>query len=179
MRKMNLPNGEKSMKIKYILSVLILSLCSFTARAGGGPLPVVAVADQAKLLASTDAKLAFNKKLVYDFDRIILNGRRLERTSEFMSKDYIQHNPNVPTGMDGFLKFFSQLGGPRDIPATVPDLVSIQAEGDIVTLSFVNELQDPSNPNQKYTTTWFDMFRVKDGKIAEHWDCDVKSAPSK
>jgi predicted SnoaL-like aldol condensation-catalyzing enzyme len=43
-----------------------------------------------------------------------------------------------------------------------------------VTLSFVDELPDPKNKNVKYTTTWFDMFRIQDGKIAEHWDCAVK-----
>jgi predicted SnoaL-like aldol condensation-catalyzing enzyme len=53
-------------------------------------------------------------------------------------------------------------------------LVSIQAEGDIVTMSFVNQLTDTKG--EAYTTTWFDMFRVQDGKITEHWDCDIKPA---
>jgi hypothetical protein len=29
---------------------------------------------------------------------------------------------------------------------------------------------DPRNPGEPYTTTWFDMFRIEDGMIAEHWD---------
>jgi len=45
----------------------------------------------------------------------------------------------------------------------------------LVILSFVNELEDPNDKNSKYTTTWFDMFRIQDGKIAEHWDCDTKN----
>jgi len=28
----------------------------------------------------------------------------------------------------------------------------------------------PKDPAKKYTTTWFDMFRLESGKIAEHWD---------
>jgi predicted SnoaL-like aldol condensation-catalyzing enzyme len=44
------------------------------------------------------------------------------------------------------------------------------AEGDLVVLSFVRELADPKDPAKKYTTTWFDMFRIEGGKIAEHWD---------
>ena len=27
---------------------------------------------------------------------------------------------------------------------------------------------------KKYTTTWFDMFRIENGKIAEHWDTAEK-----
>jgi predicted SnoaL-like aldol condensation-catalyzing enzyme len=27
-----------------------------------------------------------------------------------------------------------------------------------------------------YTTTWFDLYRLKDGKIIEHWDPALKSA---
>jgi predicted SnoaL-like aldol condensation-catalyzing enzyme len=140
-----------------------------------GPLPVVAAPDQTLLLKSADPKLAANKKLAYDFTRVILRGLQLDQLPKYMRTDYIQHNPNVDTGMDGFIKAFSGHGGPRPIPATVPDLVSIQAEGDIVTLSFVNQLSDPTHAGATYTTTWFDMFRIQDGKIAEHWDCDVKS----
>lgn len=145
---------------------ILLSLFAFSSLAHAG-LPVESAKDQQALLKSADTKLAANKKLVYDFTRIILAGLRLEQVSNFMREDYIQHNPNVETGMKGFLDAFSKLGGPRPIPDQVDGLVSIQAEGDIVTLSFVNKIGD-------YSTTWFDMFRVQDGKIAEHWDCDVK-----
>ena len=30
------------------------------------------------------------------------------------------------------------------------------------------------HPAKKYTTTWFDMFRIENGKIAEHWDPAVR-----
>src|SRR5580765_200202 len=66
-------------------------------------LPVVGYAgDQADLLKSSNPKLAANKKIAYDFFRIILRGRRLDRAAEFMTEDYIQHNPNADTGMAGF-----------------------------------------------------------------------------
>ena len=153
-----------------------LALLLALATAGFAGLPVVPAADQAALLASASPKLAANKQLAYDFFRIILRGRRLERVGEFMLVSYIQHNPEVETGMAGFLAFFSHLGGPRPIPDTVPGLVAIQAEGDFVTLSFVDERENPQHPGTKYTTTWFDMFRIEDGRIAEHWDNDTLSA---
>jgi predicted SnoaL-like aldol condensation-catalyzing enzyme len=83
----------------------------------------------------------------------------------------MQHNPNADTGIKGFKEYFSRIKGPLPaIPDTLEGLVAIQAEGDYVTLSFVREYDDPNAKGKKYTTTWFDMFRVENGKIAEHWD---------
>ena len=158
------------MKRRLVLIILV-SLFQSISQAG---LPVVASPDQKTLLVSADAHLATNKKLVYDFWRVVLIGLHLDQVNQFLSVDYIQHNPNVQTGRQGFVDFFSKLGGPRTIPDQIPDLVSIQAEGDLVTFSLVNQLDDPQNPGSKYTTTWFDMFRIQDGQIVEHWDCDVK-----
>lgn len=155
----------------------IVCLVALLASAARASLPVVPAADQRALLKSIDPALGRNKKLAYDFFRVVLRGRRLDQASRFMREDYAQHNPNVQTGLKGFLDFFSKLGGPRDIPAELKGLVAIQAEGDFVTLSFVDERDDPAAPGKRYTTTWFDMFRIQDGKIAEHWDNDVRKAP--
>jgi predicted SnoaL-like aldol condensation-catalyzing enzyme len=138
-------------------------------------LPVAPATDQAALLKSSDAKLARNKKNAYDFFRIVLQGRHLDQADKYMRVDYMQHNPNADTGMKGFKEYFEKLGGAKEIPATLPGLVAIQAEGDYVTLSFVREYPDPKDKTTKYTTTWFDMLRFdNEGKIAEHWDCAQK-----
>ena len=158
--------------MKQLIPLLFLVTVSFAG------LPVVPAADQAPLLESASPRLAAHKRLAYDFFRIVLRGRRLERAQEFLLAGYIQHNPQVPTGLAGFLDFFSHLpGGPRPIPDTLPGLVAIQAEGDFVTLSFVDERDDPTHPGRHYTTTWFDMFRMEDGSIAEHWDNDTTPPP--
>src|SRR4051794_14228436 len=112
---------------------LFVALSVQSAHAG---LPVTPAKDQKVLLQSKDPILVRNKKLVYDFTRIILNGLHLDQVRTFLREDYIQHNPNVETGLQGFLDAFSKLGGPRPIPDEVPRLVSMQAEGDIVTMSF-------------------------------------------
>ena len=140
-----------------------------------GALPVVPAKDQAGLLTSKDQKLAANKKAAYDFYRIVLRGLRLDQADKYMKEDYMQHNPNADTGLKGFKEYFTKLGGPKDIPATIDGLVAIQAEGDYVTLSFVREYDDPAQKGKKYTTTWFDMFRFDNGKIAEHWDSALKT----
>ena len=143
-------------------------------------LPVVGVAanKQKDLLKSEDARLAVNKKVAYDFFRIVLQGRRLDLCEQFMHPDYMQHNPNADTGIVGFKAYFSALpGGPQPIPDTLTGLVAVQAEGDYVTMSFVREYDDPAAAGKRYTTTWFDMFRIVDGKVAEHWDSAMKGAP--
>jgi predicted SnoaL-like aldol condensation-catalyzing enzyme len=142
-------------------------------------LPVVAVPanKQADLLKSNDPKLAANKKLAYDFFRVLLRGRQLDQVDKFMTDDYMQHNPNAETGKKGFVAYFSALpGGPQPVPATLDGLVAIQAEGDYVTLSFVREYDDPTAPGKKYSTTWFDMLRIVNGKVVEHWDNATKGA---
>ena len=123
------------------------------------------------MLASPDAKLAANKKLVYDFWREVFEGGHIESAEKYLAESYIQHNPNVPTGRAGFVDFFSSRVNPREVADRVKSpLVAILADGDLVVLAFAREAPDPKDPAKKFTTTWFDMFRIEGGKIAEHWD---------
>jgi predicted SnoaL-like aldol condensation-catalyzing enzyme len=59
---------------------------------------------------------------------------------------------------------------PRDVKHTIDNLVAIVAEGDLIVFSFKRDLPDPKDSTETYTATWFDMMRIKDGKVAEHWD---------
>lgn len=140
-----------------------------TALFAHAQLPVVPATDQTALLASSDAKLASNKRLVYDFWREVYEAGHLELADKYLAESYIQHNPNVPTGRAAFVSFFARFKKPQPIqPAIVMPLVSITAEGDRVILAFAHEGKDAAG--KAYTTTWFDMFRIENGKIAEHWD---------
>lgn len=132
-------------------------------------LPVEAHPRQQELLPSTDATLAANKKLVFDFWREVLQAHHVDRAPQYLAESYIQHNPNVATGRAAFMEFFGQFPA-EPIKDTIDDLVRIVAEGDVVVLAFRRELPDLAREGQTYTTTWFDMFRVADGKIVEHWD---------
>lgn len=156
-----------SIAIRCLATVLLLALLA-PARA---QVPVTAAPDQEALLASADPRLAANKKLVYDFWREVFEGGHLEFAEKYMAEGYIQHNPNVPTGRAGFVEFFGRFAKSKPIePRIKAPLVSIVAERDLVVLSFAREHTDPKDASKKYTTTWFDMFRIEGGKIAEHWD---------
>jgi predicted SnoaL-like aldol condensation-catalyzing enzyme len=60
---------------------------------------------------------------------------------------------------------------PKPIPKTLATpVVAVVAEGDLVVVATRRELKNPKDPSKTYTTTWFDMWRMKDGKADEHWD---------
>jgi len=131
--------------------------------------------DQKAWLQSKDPGLAKNKKFVYDFWRDVLEAGHLELADQFLTVTYIQHNPNVPSGRQAFVDFFSKFSKPQPITDSIKSpLIAIVAEGDLVILVFKRELPDPADPAKNYATTGFDMFRIEGGKIAEHWDADTK-----
>jgi predicted SnoaL-like aldol condensation-catalyzing enzyme len=146
---------------------------SFVAVAAHAAEPVVPAKDQQALLKSSDPQLAANKKLVFDMWRTFLTAHHIDEADKFLAPEYHQHNPNAETGLAGVKAYFkSQNMAPTPIPDTIPGLVSIVAERDLVVLALVREYKDKQgNP---YTTTWFDMFRIANGKIVEHWDVAQK-----
>jgi len=136
--------------------------------------PVTVEGDQQVLLRSNDPQLAANKRLVFDFWREVFQARNMELAPKYMAEGYIQHNPNVATGRQPFMDFFGRFET-RPVKEDIDNLVAIIAEGDLVVLAFLRKLPDPEHPGRTYTTTWFDMIRIEDGKIAEHWDYGTKS----
>jgi len=160
-------------RFHFFIAVAIATVVS--ANTTLAQLPVKPLADQKTLLQSNDPKLAKNKKLLYDFWREVFEGGHLELVDKYMAETYIQHNPNVPTGRKAFVDFFSKFKTPQAIADTIKaPVVTIMAEGDMVMISFARELPDPKDSTKKYTTTWFDMFRIENGKLAEHWDGATK-----
>ena len=158
--------------MREVIWILALATFSTTVYA---QLPVVVAPDQEMLIESDNPQLAANKKLVFDFWRKVLKTRNMKLAPQYMAEDYIQHNPNIPTGRQSFIDYFGKLER-QPVKPKIDNLVAIVAEGDKVVLVFRRDLPDPKNPKQNYTTTWFDMFRIGDGKIIEHWDYGTKSA---
>jgi predicted SnoaL-like aldol condensation-catalyzing enzyme len=150
-------------------SIVLLSLVT----AANAAEPVVATKDQASLLKSSDPQLAANKKLVFDMWRTFLTAHHIDEADKFLAPEYHQHNPNAETGLEGVKAYFrAQNLQPTAIPDTIPGLVSMVAERDLVVLALVREGKDKDG--KPYTTTWFDMFRIANGKIVEHWDTATK-----
>ena len=137
--------------------------------------PPTAAPDQAALLQSKDPKLAANKKLVFDAWRAIVQGAHTELASKYFAQSYIQHNPNVATGLDAMIAYMKATRPVKPIEPTIHfPVIAMMAEGDLVLLATVSYSPDPENPGHNYAGTHFDMFRVENGKIAEHWDSVAK-----
>ena len=132
---------------------------------------VTAAPDQEALLASADPRLAANKRLVYDFWREVFEGASHGARRQVHGRVVHPAQPERADRPRRVRRVLRQ--GPQaraDRARIKAPLVAIVAEGDHVVLSFVREGVDPKDPTKKYSTTWFDMFRLESGKIAEHWD---------
>ena len=142
---------------------------------GVPPTGATELADQTRLIKSADPKLAANKKLVFDMWRAIIQGGHTEMAPQYFTESYIQHNPNVTTGRDAMVAYMNQTRPVCEIDAkmTFP-VIAIMADGDLVTVATVSHVDDPTAPGKKYAATHFDMFRIENGKIAEHWDSVAK-----
>ncbi len=131
----------------------------------------IAVALAAPVNAMTPQEQA-NLAFVFDWLREIFQGRHLELAAKYQAESYIQHDINVQTGRDGFVKLFSGFGPPvNPIPATLASPPAIHfAKGDYVALIWEHEAQDPTDASKTYKYNSYDLLRLENGKIQEHWD---------
>ena len=138
---------------------------------------VVAAADKEALFTSPDPQLNANKQVVYHIMKDLLEANHWDTADQFLTERYIQHNPNVASGRDTVVKFFTEVlkVTPSPIPEKIQTpVVFVSAEGDLVTVATVRTETDPKDPGKTYTTTWYDTWRILDGKADEHWDAAVK-----
>jgi predicted SnoaL-like aldol condensation-catalyzing enzyme len=109
----------------------------------------------------------------------ILQYGHLELAPEVIAEGYIQHNPNVATGRDAFVDFFRQFAKPQPIqPDWKAKPALILTSGDLVFFLIDRTGKDPADPTKEYKYNWFDMIRVDDGKVQEHWDAARKNPPA-
>jgi predicted SnoaL-like aldol condensation-catalyzing enzyme len=139
------------------------------AGAAAAQLPVEVHPKQTELLPSTDAQLAANKRLAFDFWREVIQARHVDKASAFVADTYVEHDPKRDGGRDALVATIGHRP-PAPVKATIDDLVSIVAERDLVVLAFRRALPDLEHEGQTYTTTSFDMLRIAGGKIVEHWN---------
>lgn len=132
---------------------------------------VVASDNPEALFTSPDPKLHANKQVVYKIILELLEAGRWDKASQYIADDYIQHNPNAQSGLQPVVRYFTEVlkVQPKPIAARISMKVAdVVAEGDRVVVTYARTVNDP--PSRTYSTTWFDMWRIKDGKAIEHWD---------
>jgi predicted SnoaL-like aldol condensation-catalyzing enzyme len=136
----------------------------------------VAAAPATGVAANTPEEAA-NKQLVLDFYRDIeatmaagTPGGMSKLDAKYLDPGYIQHSVNGQGGPGRQLQ-----GGPRPKMGP-PKLLSITAEGDKVVQVTSRDMTGPDGKTNE--TIIFNLFRVKNGKLIEHWDAfGVPSTP--
>jgi predicted SnoaL-like aldol condensation-catalyzing enzyme len=108
------------------------------------------------------AYTAANKALVSEFvERVLIDGDSSVVTDYISGEGYLQHNPEIGDGLDGFLVAVGRWAEQGKI-ATYRKVHQLIAEGDFVFTRSEGEFGQP--------VVFNDLWRVKDGKITEHWD---------
>lgn len=121
--------------------------------------------------AQDRGKTEENKALVRQFlDDILVNGRMEKLNSYFDGDHYIQHNPQMGDGLSGLGKALAELEK-QGISMKYNKIHQVLGEGNFVLA--VSEGRFGGTP-----TAFYDLFRIEDGKIAEHWDT-MESIPPK
>lgn len=117
-----------------------------------------------------DALTDRNKTVVRNFYTTVLIGRNVDAAPRFVRSDYIQHNPQVPTGLKGFMDTFRDRFAQKLPSDYKRELLNVIGDNDMVVV-YVRQTWT-SKDGQHHQALGFDMFRVQDGMIAEHWDAD-------
>jgi predicted SnoaL-like aldol condensation-catalyzing enzyme len=117
-------------------------------------------------LDRTDA----NRTLVRTFvDDILVNGRMEKLASYFDGDNYIQHNPQIPDKLSG-LSAALQVMAKQGVTLKYDRIHKVLAQG-----NFVLTVSEGALGGR--LTSFYDLFRVQNGKIAEHWDVIEPIAP--
>jgi predicted SnoaL-like aldol condensation-catalyzing enzyme len=112
---------------------------------------------------SQDPRLEANKKIVLAFYEAGLNQKDFDAASKFIGERYVQHNPLIADGIDGFRTFVGFLK--QTFPNLRGEIKRVFADGDFVIL----HAHGIRAPGQRGSAI-IDIFRLDDGKIVEHWD---------
>lgn len=166
---------------KISLRVRVAAACSLATLMLAAPVlaqeAVTGAADTESLFMSSDPKLHANKQVAYRIIRDLLEAGQWQRADEYLTERYTQHNPNAASGRAAVVNYFVDVlkVQPRPIPARIKTpIVAVLAEGDLVTVMYPRVVRDRQDPNRTYTTTWYDTWRIRDGKADEHWDPALK-----
>ena len=119
-----------------------------------------------------DALTERNKAIVRDFYTTVLIGRDVDAAPRFLRPDYTQGNPgnNVPTGLKGFMDTFRERFAQKLPPDYKRELLNVVGDNDMVVI-YVRQTWTGKD-GKHHQALGFDMFRVHDGMITEHWDAD-------
>jgi predicted SnoaL-like aldol condensation-catalyzing enzyme len=121
--------------------------------------------------ATDVAKTEANKAVVRSFVEDILVNGKMEKLAGYYDGDhYVQHNPQIGDGLSG-LGAALQAWAKQGITMKYDRIHRVLGEGNFVLVVSEGTLAGAHS-------SFYDLFRVENGKIAEHWDT-IETIPSK
>ena len=128
--------------MKRALILLLLALAPVTAASG---------------------KARDNRAIVTDFARLFYTERDVKGAFEkYVVPDYIQHNPGLADGRDAAVAALAPMFADR---VKSFQIKRILVDGDMAVI----HVHARPTPDSRGASV-FDMYRLKNGKIVEHWD---------
>jgi predicted SnoaL-like aldol condensation-catalyzing enzyme len=112
-------------------------------------------------------KEAKNKELILG----LFSANGPDAITSLMADDYRQHNPTVADGKQGAIKFFTEQF--KLYPNAKATVARVAADGDLVWVH-AHIVRFPNDPGLALV----DIFRIRDGKLVEHWDV-IQDVPAK
>jgi steroid delta-isomerase-like uncharacterized protein len=115
-----------------------------------------------------------NKQVVRRIYEEVLNTRNLDLLDTLVRPDYVEHDPlpGQGSGIQGMKDRYTMLFKGLDPQFTIEDMI---AEGDKVVVRWINsgtnvgEFLGAPATGQSFKTPGIDIYRLEDGKLAEHW----------
>ncbi len=108
-------------------------------------------------------KTAANKAKVEEFiTKSLINHEKVDITKYISPETYLQHNPMVADGLEGFGAFMADMAK-KGITMEYSKVHKVIGEG-----NFVMTLSEGSLGGKPQA--FYDLFRLEDGLIVEHWD---------
>ena len=110
-----------------------------------------------------DPTLEANKRTVLAFYDAGLNRKDFAAASRLIGTRYVQHNPLIGDGIEGFRGFLRYLK--EAFPGLRAEIKNIFADGDFV-IAHVHGTREAGDRGSAIV----DIFKLEGGKIVEHWD---------
>ena len=109
-------------------------------------------------------KTEANKNIAREFIENVLLNHEMDKVATYINPtNYIQHNPSVADGLDGFgaaMKYFAENG----LVMEYTKLHKVLGQGNFVLTMSEGKFGKGDH------TAFYDLFRMDNGQIVEHWD---------
>lgn len=123
------------------------------------------------VVATDPGKTEANKALVRAFvDDVLVNGRGEKLAGYLDGENYRQHNPQIADGLSGLTAALQALAQ-QGITLKYTRIHKVLGEGDFVLVVSEGEFAGKHS-------AFYDLFRVANGKLAEHWDV-IEAIPAR